>query len=122
MGVAQCQRKLHPVWAGVIIVYALLGKRTGCLWMPAVNEATFNSILILAHPWQLTLTEAHVLPGAPGSSSVFSRLAQDSSSLLDMEPWNLLANISFTSCFKVRFVRAIPEARKRSWKLKQWGL
>lgn len=69
-----------------------------------------------------TLTEAHVLPGAPGGSSVFSRLAQDSFSLLDMELWNLLANISFTSRYKVRIVSAIPQARKSSWKLKQWGL
>lgn len=119
MGVAQCQRKLHPVWARVIIVYTRLGKRTGCLWMPAVNEAIFTGILILAHPWKLTLTEAHMLPGAPGGSSVSSRLAQDSSSLLEMEPRNLLANISFTSRYKVRFVRAIPQVRDRSWKLKE---
>lgn len=119
MGVAQCQRKLHPVWARVIIVYALLGKRTGCLRMPAVNEAIFTGTLILAHPRQLTLTEAPMLPGAPGGSSVSSRLAQDSSSLLDMEPRNLLANIPFTSRYKVRLVRAIPQVRDRSWKLKE---
>lgn len=63
--------------------------------MPAVNEATFTGILILDHPWQLTLTEAHMLPEAPGGSSVSSRLTQDSSFLLDMELWNLLANIFF---------------------------
>lgn len=79
------------------------------------------SLVSLPHPVHCSCHRRPQLPGAPGGSSVSSRLAQDGESVLEMGPWNIgilvsyfLANISFTSPCKVRFVRAVRQVRDRS--------